>query len=120
MSQPSSRHLSHDFPAWKGLSLRELFWIVVTTTPLSILMFTLLGCLIGFPIASGCVGFMVGFILAITVWPKSIARIKAGKPYGYVTKKAIQVLVRLRLKHSPWVHYQGQWNKNKSVGGSHV
>ena len=120
MSQPSSRHLSHDFPAWKGLSLRELFWIVVTTTPLATMVFIMLGCLIDFPIASGCVGFIVGFILAITVWPKWIARIKAGKPYGYVTKKAIQLLVRLRLKHSPWIHYQGQWNKNKSVGGSHV
>lgn len=116
MSQPSSRYLSHDFPAWKGLSLRELFWIVITTTPLTSLAFTIIGIFIGFPIASGCVGFIVGFLLAITLFPKSIARIKAGKPYGYVTKQATQVMVRLRLKHSPWIHYQGQWNKNKSLG----
>ena len=120
MSQPSSHHLSHDFAAWKGLSLRELFLIVMITTPLTTVLFIVLGYLLGFPVACGCIGFIVGFILAITLWPKYIATLKAGKPYGYVTKKAIQLLVRLRLKHSPWIHYQGIWKKNKSIGGSHV
>lgn len=116
MNQPSSRHLSHDFPAWKGLSLRELFWIVIITTPIVTLVFNALGFFIGFPIASGCLGFIVGFILAITLWPKCIADLKAGKPYGYVMKQFIQMMVRLRLKHSPWIHYRGRWNKNKTVG----
>lgn len=39
MNQPSSRHLSHDYEAYKGLSLRELFWIVVITTPSTSLLF---------------------------------------------------------------------------------
>lgn len=120
MSQPSSRHLSHDFPAWKGLSLRELFWIVITTTPVTALLFVLFGLLIGFPLASGCIGFVIGFILSITFWPKGVARVKAGKPYGYVMKKTILWMVRLRLKQSPWIHYQGRWQKNKSVGEPHV
>ncbi|STX28437.1 conjugative transfer region protein [Legionella beliardensis] len=120
MTQPSSRHLSHDFPAWKGLSLRELFWIVITTTPITTLIFILLGITVRFPLAFGCIGFVIGFILSITVWPKGIARIKAGKPYGYLMKQTIHWLVRLRLKHSPWIHYQGQWQKNKSVGVPHV
>ena len=120
MSQPSSRHLSHDFPAWKGLSLKELFWIVITTTPVTALCFVLLGGLAGFPLAAGCIGFVVGFILSITVWPKAIARVKAGKPYGYVMKQTIQMMVRLRLKHSPWMHYQGRWQKNKSLGARDV
>ena len=120
MSQPSSRHLSHDFAAWKGLSLRELFWIVISTTPATTIVFMVLGSFLGFPIASACVGFIVGFILAITVWPKSIARLKAGKPYGYVMKQAIQLMVRLRLKHSPWMNYQGRWQKNKTLGGHDV
>lgn len=120
MSQPSSRHLSHDFPAWKGLSLRELFWIVITTTPATTLFFILLGAMVEFTLAFGCVGFMIGFILSITVWPKGIARIKAGKPYGYVMKKTIQWMVRLRLKHSPWIYYHGRWQKNKSIGVRYV
>lgn len=120
MSQPSSRHLSHDYSAWKGLSLRELFWIVITTTPVTTVFFVLLGYMVGFPLACGCIGFVVGFILSITLWPKSIARIKEGKPYGYVMKKTISWLVRLRLKQSPWIHYQGRWQKNKSVGAPHV
>lgn len=120
MSQPSSRHLSHDFPAWKGLSLRELFWIVITTTPVTTLFFILSGAMAGYPLAAGCIGFVIGFILSITVWPKKVASIKAGKPYGYVTKKTIQWMVRLRFKLSPWIHYQGQWQTNKSVGEPHV
>lgn len=120
MYTPTSRHLSHDFAAWKGLSLRELFWIVVITTPATALLFTLMGSLVGFPIASGCVGFILGFILAITLWPKRVARMKAGKPYSYVMKQAIQIMVRLKLKHSPWVHYQGRWQKNKTLGARDV
>lgn len=120
MNQPSSRHLSHDFPAWKGLSLRELFWIVITITPTTALLCVFLGSMAGFPLASGCIGFILGFILSITVWPKSIARIKAGKPYGYLMKKTIQLMVQLRLKHSPWMKYQGRWQKNRSVGEPHV
>lgn len=120
MNKPSSRHLSHDFPAWKGLSLRELFWIVITTTPTITLIFMLLGGVLGFPLAASCIGFVIGFILSITLWPKAIARIKTGKPYGYVMKKTIQGMVRLGLKKSPWIHYQGRWQKNKSLGGPHV
>lgn len=120
MSQPSSRHLSHDFPAWKGLSLRELFWIVITTTPMTALIFTSVGYFLGFPLASGCLGFLLGFIFSITLWPKAIARIKANKPHAYVMKKSMLWLVRLRLKHSPWIHYQGRWQKNKSLRGPHV
>ncbi|RUQ85136.1 TIGR03750 family conjugal transfer protein [Legionella septentrionalis] len=120
MSQPSSRNLSHDFPAWKGLSLRELFWIVITTTPLTSFFFILAGIILGFPLASGCVGFLLGFILAITFWPKRIARIKEGKPYGFVTKQAILCMVRLKIKHSPWFYYKGRWQKNKTIGAPHV
>ena len=115
MNQPSSRHLSHDFPAWQGLSLRELFWIVISCTPLVTIIFVLVGLVIDYPIASGCIGFLVGFILAITVFPKRIARIKSNKPYGYIRKQAIQLLVQLRLKHSPWIQYQGKWKRSKSI-----
>jgi len=116
MSEPSSRHLSHDFAAWKGLSLRELFVIVMTTTPVTTLVFMLLGWVVGYPVACGCVGLIVGFVLAITVWPKSISRLKADKPYGYVMKQVIQLLVRLRLKNSPWINYQGCWRKSNAIG----
>lgn len=120
MSLPSSRNLSHDYPAWKGLSLRELFWIVITTTPLTAFFCTLTGIMLGFPLACGCVGFLLGFILAITFWPKRISRVKEGKPYGYVTKKTIQLLVKLKVKHSPWFHYEGKWRKNKTLGEPYV
>lgn len=120
MSQPSSRHLSHDFAAWKGLSLRELVQIVIISTPVCMALFTLLGAFVGFPFAFGCVGLVLGFILAITLWPKMIAPLKAGKPYGYIMKQALLWMVRLHLKQSPWINYCGRWQKNKSVGVHHV
>ena len=120
MNRPSSRHLSHDFEVYKGLSLRELFWIVLIHTPLTALIFIVIGAFLGFPIASGCVGFLVGFVMSITSLPKRIARLKAGKPYGYLNKKTILMLVRFRVKQSPYLSHIGFWQKSKSRSKSHV
>jgi len=116
MNRPSSRHLSHDYEAYKGLSLRELFWIVLVFTPLTTCTFIVIGGFIGFPVAFGCVGFIVGFVLSITTCPKRIARIKAGKPHGHLMKKTLLLLVRLRLRQSPYLHHQGVWQKSRIRG----
>ncbi|STX50931.1 conjugative transfer region protein [Legionella busanensis] len=116
MNRPSSRHLSHDYKAYKGLSLRELFWIVLLATPATSLLMTFIGFFLSYPLALGCVGFFLGFILAITIIPKWISRIKAGKPYGYVMKKTLLTLTHLGLKRSPYLHYQGAWQISKLVG----
>jgi conjugative transfer region protein (TIGR03750 family) len=120
MNQPSSRHLSHDYEAYKGLSLRELFWIVIGTTPLISLLFTLIGLGFGFPLAFSCAGFLAGFILSITVCPKQVARIKTGKPQGYLMKKTLLCLTNWNLRRSPYLSYQGLWQKSKRIGGSDV
>ena len=120
MNRPSSRHLSHDFNAYKGLSLRELFWIVLIYTPLIALIFVLIGAFIGFPVAVGCVGFLVGFVMSITVCPKRIARIKAGKPHGYLMKKTILLLSRFGLRQSPYLNHTGFWQKSRIRGQSYV
>ena len=120
MNRPSSRHLSHDYEAYKGLSLRELFWIVIVATPLTSLFFTLGGIPAGYPLAFGCVGFLVGFILSITVCPKRVARLKAGKPHGYLMKKTILSLARWGIRHTPYLHHKGPWQKSKLAGESHV
>jgi|GEM_PF-6398460 len=120
MNRPSSRHLSHDYEAYKGLSLRELFWIVVVATPLTSLLFTVIGLLVGYPLAFGCVGFLVGFVVSITVCPKRVARLKAGKPYGYLMKKTIMLFVSWRIRTSPYLSHKGLWLKSKLIGESHV
>ena len=120
MSRPSSRHLSHDYEAYKGLSLRELFWIVMVTTPLTSLLFSLIGVFIGYPLAFGCVGFLVGFIVSITICPKRIARLKAGKPQGYLMKRILLSAVGWGLRASPYLSHKGVWQKSKSVGETHV
>lgn len=120
MNRPSSRHLSHDFEAYKGLSLRELFWIVIVATPITSLLFTLAGGLLDFPLAMGCVGFLVGFVLSITVCPKQVARLKAGKPHGYLMKKTILMLVQFGIKSNPYLVHQGTWQKSRRAGNTHV
>lgn len=120
MNRPSSRHLSHDYEAYKGLSLRELFWITSVATPVTSLLFALTGISAGYPLAFGCVGFLVGFVLSITVCPKRVARLKAGKPHGYLMKKTILCFARLGIRASPYLSYKGLWQKYKYVGVCHV
>jgi conjugative transfer region protein (TIGR03750 family) len=120
MNRPSSRHLSHDFEAYKGLSLRELFWIVVVATPLTSLLFTLSGLFIGFPLALGCTGFLAGFILSITVCPKRVAKLKAGKPHGFLMKQIIRSMAYYGIRRSPYLNYQGLWQKSKRAGTHNV
>ncbi len=119
-SMPSSRHLSHDFPAWKGLSLRELFLLVILSTSINTLAFVLLGLMLDYPLIIGCMGFLISFILSITVYPKILARLKKGKPHGFLYKKGLLGLSRLGLMKSPWLHYQGTWHTKKRVGGQDV
>jgi len=120
MSSPSSRHLSHDYEAYKGLSLRELFWIAIIATPVTSFVFVMVGLLINFPLAAGCVGLIVGFVLSITVCPKRFSQIKTGKPHGYLMKQAILFCARIGLKKSPYIKHSGQWQKSKIVGEAHV
>ena len=115
MNQPSSRHLSHDYEAYKGLSLRELFWIVLVTTPVISILFSLAGLLIGYPLACGCVGFILGFIVSISFCPKRAAAIKAGKPHGYLMKKIVLLMAQWGLRRSPYIHHQGAWQKSRLV-----
>lgn len=115
MKQPSSRHLSHDYEAYKGLSLRELFWIVVLTTPSISFLFSLAGFFTGYPLACGCVGFLVGFVVSITLCPKRVARLKAGKPHGYLMKKSTLMLTQWGVKRSPYLHHVGAWQKSNLV-----
>ncbi|HFL2715776.1 TPA: TIGR03750 family conjugal transfer protein [Legionella pneumophila] len=113
MNQPSSRHLSHDYEAYKGLSLRELFWIVLLTTPIISILFSFAGLFVDYPLAFGCVGFIVGFIVSITFCPKRAALIKAGKPHGYLYKKTMLLMAQGGLIRPPYLHFIGSWQKSK-------
>ncbi|SKA18419.1 TIGR03750 family conjugal transfer protein [Legionella maceachernii] len=116
MNQPSSRHLTYDYEAYKGLSLKELFWIVVVTTPLTSLVFALVGLNWGFSLALSCIGFLLGFVLAITVCPKQIARLKTGKPKCYLAKKIRIKLSRWGICRRVYLNYQGLWQITKTLG----
>ena len=120
MKAPSSRHLSHDFPAYKGLTLKELFIIVMTTTISTCGLFILVGWMTGWTVALACIGFLLGFIIAITCLPKPIARFKAGKPHGYLSKSLTLKLARLKLKKSPYLNIIGPWTRCKRIGGPYV
>ncbi|KTC94863.1 TIGR03750 family conjugal transfer protein [Legionella feeleii] len=116
MTTPSSRHLSHDFPAYKGLTLRELMSLVLLTTGAATALFTLIGFFLSFPGASGCLGLVLGFIIGVSLMPKPISRLKAGKPPGYLMKKARLKLAQWGLMQSPYLTHVGLWHTSKRVG----
>jgi conjugative transfer region protein (TIGR03750 family) len=120
MSAPSSRHLSHDFSAYKGLSLRELMVLVVLTTSSTCITFIIIGIFIGFPGASGCLGLVLGFIIAVSIMPKPISRLKAGKPYGYLFKSIHIKLAKLHVTASPYLAHRGLWYTSKRLGVKRV
>ena len=120
MNTPSSRHLSHDFPAYKGLTLRELFIIVITTTMFSCLVFGVVGFMLGWVVAFVCAGFLIGFVMAVTLLPKPIARFKQGKPHGHLIKTITLTLVKFQLKKSPYCYHVGLWQRVKHIRGQHV
>ncbi len=120
MSAPSSRHLSHDFPTYKGLTLRELMLSTAVTTGSFLLVFVVIGFLLNCPVALGCVGFLSGFIVSLTLIPKPLARLKEGKPPNQLQKLAWQRLAAVRLVKSPWIYHTGPWQKTRSVRGRNV
>lgn len=120
MQTPSSRHLSHDFIAYKGLSLHELFITAAVTTLCVTVFFILMGIAVGWMVAMGAIGFLLGFIIGMCFVPKYVARMKAGKPYGYLMKKLTFVLARLGLKKSHYLNYTGAWQTSKTIRRSRV
>lgn len=120
MKTPSSRHLSHDFPAYKGLTLRELFVIVITTTVSFCLLLGVIGLMTGWSLAFACIGFLLGFIIAVSVLPKPIARLKAGKPHGYLMKIIKLKLASFHIIQSPYFHFVGFWSNRKTIRRTHV
>lgn len=120
MTTPSSRHLSHDFPAYKGLTLRELFVLVVISTILVCGLCTVIGLFLGFPGAGACLGIVLGFILAVSIVPGPIARLKVGKPHGYLVKQFKIKAASIGLLTSPYLEHQGYWTTSKRVRGPHV
>ncbi len=115
MQNPSSRHLSYEFKAYKELTLRELFFITLITTIAICTCFVFIGLMLGWAMILGCLGFLVGFIVSITMLPKPISRLKANKPHGYFLKQALIKLADISLVQSPFISYQGLWHASKSV-----
>lgn len=116
MNQPSSRYLTHDFIAYKGLTLKELLLTGVLGMSAVCLAMTLIGLCLGCTWVFSGVGLILGFFMGVRILPLWVANQKAGKPYGYVRKKLIIRCARLGLIHSPYLDYRGVWRKQRRVG----
>lgn len=116
MHVPSSRNLSHDFPAYKGMTLRELAVLSLVSTVCCTVLFTGFGLAIGYPLALGCLGFLAGFIASVSVLPKPLSRIKTGKPHGFLMKTVRITFSRFHPSGSPYVMHTGVWCKSKRIG----
>lgn len=120
MKRPSSTHLSHDFIAYQGLSLRGLLILSLYTSSLMAILGILIGFVLGYPLMFALIGLLVGFILGVTILPKPISRLKKGKPYGYLKKHWLLKMSQLGLIKSPYVHYQGPWRRGRTIGKDYV
>lgn len=120
MPAPSSRHLSHDFKAYKEMTLRELFITVVSSTFTIMVFFILIGLASGWVAALAGIGFFLGFLVGVYVLPKFISRIKMGKPHGHLMKQITLLQVCFKLKKSPFIKHTGIWQKSKRLGKPHV
>ena len=120
MNHPSSAHLSHDFEVYMGLTLRELLLIVCLSTLSGYVFLSLLGFMVGFPLALGVVGFLLGFILGLALFPKLVAPLKKDKPHGYLKKAFLLKVVSLRFTKSPYLSHEGQWRKGLNLRKPHV
>lgn len=112
MNKPSSRHLTHDFIAYLGLSLNEF---LVTGTA-GMIFFILLGLLLGLFIG-WFAAFTVfpGFYISVRVLPRIIARLKAGKPHGYLKKALLIKLSAMGFIKSPYLKHVGLWQRQRLI-----
>ena len=120
MHQPSSRNLTEDFPAYKGLSLRELLVIAVCATLVFGIAFGVLGLILGWGLLMCCVGLITGFITAVIALPKPIARMKTGKPRGYLMKLLKIKAAQWGIIAPPYLKRTGHWTTKKRVRKDHV
>lgn len=121
MKSPSSRHLTHDFKAYKGLSLQELIVSGVFGIVVGMLLFAILGGLMfSRPGISAGVGVIAGFFAGIRLLPGLLSRLKEGKPEGYLKKSLLVQLAKTGLIQSIYLKHQGKWRTSRSLGDKHV
>lgn len=121
MKSPSSRHLTHDFKAYKGLSLKELIASGVAGIASGLVLFAILGGLMfSRPGIGAGIGVIAGFFAGIRLLPGVLSRMKAGKPEGHLKKVLLITLSRKNLVRTVYLKHAGRWRCGRSLGDKHV
>lgn len=113
--KPSSQHLSHDFPCYRGVTLRELLIILIGGTALFSFIGMVVGLIIHHLALSLLVFTLTGMALCGIRGPSFVARLKEGKPQGYISKH-IRIVLEQNIKvANTYRYYSGPWAQAKRI-----
>lgn len=117
MHTPSSKYLSRQPAILKGLSLNELFFVVVTGITMGATAGVLMGLIFGFIAILAISGVLIGGFAGYFVLSKVLVRLKGNAPNALLKKKSVIALASVGLIQNPYQHYEGVWLKSKKVKG---
>lgn len=115
MRTPSSKYLSKQPTILKGLSLNELFFVVLSGIAAGMLSGIVLGLLVGFVAVLAISGVLLGGFAGYFVLSKVLVRLKGDSPNGFLKKKAVVRLASLGFLQNPYTDYQGVWLKSRTI-----
>tara|TARA_B110000879_G_C11169370_1_gene512794 strand:- start:111 stop:476 length:366 start_codon:yes stop_codon:yes gene_type:complete len=119
-SNISSKHLSRNFPCFKGLTLPELKKTVFVFLPCFFLAGFVIGLFMHKAFGMALLMLIVGLIFSVGIAPKFIAKMKYGLPEGYLIKKFKIFFEKLLMKKSSYIFHEGRWVTSKSLGDKNV
>jgi len=116
----SSQYLSRNFPCFRGITLPEIYGVIIFCSIGSIVLGLCIGWVIGYKLISTGVVFVIGMVASINSGPKRLAKLKEGKPAGYVKKHLIMKAQSILPLNKIYRCYNGRWSRAKSIGDSNV
>jgi len=116
----SSKHLSRDFPCFKGLTLPELKKTVFMLLPCFFIAGFLMGLFIHKALGMAFLMLIIGLIFSVGIAPRYLARMKYGLPEGYLFKKYKIFFETYTSKKPSYTFYDGRWATSKSLGVNNV
>lgn len=117
MHTPSSKYLSRQPTILRGLSLNELFFVVLTGVAGGAMTGLISGAVIGFVAVFMILGILFGGLVGYFAFSKVLVRLKGSAPTWLLKKKVIIRLSQMGIIKNPYQHYEGVWLKSKKIKG---
>ena len=113
--KPSSQHLTHDFPFWRGVTIWELLKILAGGLLASGVVGIVLGALVGQKMEGVAICMVIGMAYCGFFGPQKYGKLKEGKPVGYMVKH-IRIFIENKINmKKTYTYYSGPWKDSKRV-----